>query len=67
MTQYVEAKEYFKYLAALGINEAKYTLRVYKKLRKRRGDFLAARFILEVYQKMNEDLEKRIKNGAEKR
>lgn len=64
MTQYAEAKEYFRYLANLGVDEAKYTLRVYRKLKNRRGDFLAARFILEVYQKMNEDLEKRIKNGS---
>ncbi|SVA05684.1 uncharacterized protein METZ01_LOCUS58538 [marine metagenome] len=63
MTQYIEAKEYFKYLSTLGVDEAKHTMRLYKKMKKRRGDFLAARFILEVYQKMNKDLEKGKQNG----
>jgi len=63
MTQYVEAKEYFTYLAKVeNISQAKETMRIYKKLKKRRGDFLAARFILEVYQKCNEDLEKQLES-----
>ena len=44
------------------ISQAKETMRIYKKLKKRRGDFLAARFILEVYQKCNEDLEKQLES-----
>ena len=63
MTQYIEAKEYFKYLSKLGMKEAKYTMRLYRKIKKRQGDFLAARFVLEVYQKMNKDLEKVKQNG----
>ena len=31
MTQYIEAKEYFKYLSTLGVDEAKHTMRLYKK------------------------------------
>jgi len=57
MTQYAEAKEYFTYLAKVeNIQQAKETMRIYKKIKKRRGEFLAARFILEVYQGFNKDI-----------
>ena len=58
MTQYLEAKEYFTDLAKVEkVAEAKQTMRIYKKMRKRNGDFVAARFILDVYQTCNEELE----------
>lgn len=66
MTDYLKAKNYFLYLEGLGIKEAKKTNKLYRKILKSHGSFIAARFILEVYKELTQRLEK-VKDGKKEK
>ena len=61
-TKYKEGLAYFtKMSVEYKIKEAKKVIKIYNELLENSGEFLAAKFILDVYKNLDEELDRKVK------